>query len=107
MRKIEVTYFRDKYELFRDTPEDESTGRISGATRFYEKVLPITIPAKTVYTVKLRGGFWNSSCKFSQIWEANKVMLSYRDGRNKEKKILITKDGFDHYFESHSVVQED
>ena len=107
MRKIEVAYFRDKHELFRDTPDDDSTGRSNGAIRFYDKILPITIPAKTVYTIKLHGGFWDSEDKFSQIWETNKVMLAYRDDRDKEKKIIIVKDDFDHYFENHPVIQEE
>ena len=106
MRKIEITFFHNKEELFRDTPEDDSTGRSSGPLRFYDEVLPITVPAKTVYTVKLHGGFWDSDKRFSQIWRTNKIMLTYRNCKNKERKVLINKDDFSRYFENHSVKEE-
>ena len=106
MRKIEVAFFHDKEELFRDTPEDDSTGRSSGPLRFYDEVLPITIPAKTVYTVKLHGGFWDSDNRFSQIWRANKIMLTYRDCKDREQKVLINKEDFSRYFENHPVKEE-
>ena len=106
MRTIEVAFLRDKHVLFRDTPDDDSTRWSSGGSLFYDKVLPITIPAKTVYNIKLHGGFWDSDDRFSQIWGTNKIMLTYRDRRNKEKKILIVKDDFGRYFESHIVTEE-
>ena len=106
MRKIEVTFFHDKDELFRDTPEDDSTGRSSGPLRFYDEVLPITIPAKTVYTVKLHGGFWDSDNRFSQIWRTNKIMLTYRDSKDREQKVLINEEDFSRYFENHPVKEE-
>lgn len=106
MRKIEVAFFRDKEELFRDTPKDDSTGRSSGVIRFYDEVLPITIPAKTVSTMKLHGGFWDSDERFSQIWRANKIVLTYRDSRNKEQRNLIKKDDFTKYFENHPVKED-
>ena len=106
MRKIEVAFFRDKEELFRDTPKDDSTGRSSGVIRFYDEVLPITIPAKTVSIMKLHGGFWDSDERFSQILRANKIVLTYRDSRNKEQRNLIKKDDFTKYFENHPVKED-
>ncbi len=106
MRTIEVCFFNDNQELFRDTPDDDSTVRSNGPIRCYDKILPVTIPAKTVYTVKLHGGFWDSDEEFSHIWKANKVMMTYRDRRNKEKRILIKKDDFRRYFENHPVKEE-
>ena len=76
---IGVVKKSSKALLFCDTPEDDSTGRNSAPLRFYDEVLPITIPAKTVYTVKLHGGFWNSDEHFSQVWKTIKIMLTYRN----------------------------
>jgi hypothetical protein len=69
----------------------------------YNEVLPITIPAKTVDTVMMRGGFGNSDNRFSQILGTNKIMLTYRDYKDKEKKLLIKKYDFSRYFENHLV----
>ena len=106
MRKIEITFFHDKEELFRETPEDDSTGRSSGPLRFYDEVLPITIPGKTVFTVKLHGGLLDSDKRFSRIWKTNKIMLTYRDRSNKEKNVLIKKDDFSRYFENHPLTED-
>ena len=95
-----------KEELFRDTPADDSTRRSSGLCRFYDKVLPITIPAKTVYTVKLHGSFWDSDERFSQIWRTNKIMLTYCDRKDKERKVLINQYDFSQYFANHPVKEE-
>ena len=106
MRKIEVAFYNDKEELFRDTPEDDSTGRSNGPLRFYDKVLPLTIPAKTVYTLRLHGGFWDSDERFSKIWETNNIAITYRNYRNKEQKVIIKNDDFIDYFENHSAKEE-
>jgi hypothetical protein len=103
MRKIEVAFLHDKEELFRDTPKDDSTGHISRSIMIYNEVLPITIPAKTVDTVMMRSGFGDSDNRFSQILGTNKIMLTYRDYKDKEKKLLIKKYDFSRYFENHLV----
>ncbi len=103
MRRIEVAFSENRKELFRDTPKDDSTGHSSGPVRFYDDILPITIPAKTVITVRLHGGFWNSEEYFSKIWSTKKVFLKYRDARDREKRVLIKKDDFSRYFENHHV----
>ena len=103
MRKIEVAFFHDKEELFRATPKDDSTGHSRGPLLCYDEVLPITIPARTVYTVKLHGGFGYPDNRFSQIWRTNKIMLTYRDRKDKERKVLINKNDFSRYFENYPV----
>lgn len=101
MRHLEVAFYNDKKIIFRDTPSDESTGHNSGSLRFYDKVQSITIPAKTVYTMNLRGGFNYSDKRFSQIWESNAIMLLYRDDHDSEEKFLIKKEDFSQFFENH------
>ena len=98
-----MAFFHDKEELFRDTPKDDSTGHSRGPMVYYEDVLPITIPAKTVYTLKLHGGFGNSNNHFSQIWRTNKIMLTYHNRKDKERKVMINKNDFSRYFENHPV----
>ena len=105
MRRIEVAFAESKKDLFRDTPKDDSTGHGNGPVRFYDDIMPITIPAKTVMTVKLHGGFWNSEDCFSKIWSTKKVFLNYRDARDREKRVLIKKDDFSQYFENHNATK--
>ena len=103
MRRIEVAFTGNRKDMFTDTPKDDSTGHSSGPVRFYDDILPITIPAKTVMTIKLHGGFWNSDSRFSKLWLTDKVFLKYRDARDREKRVLIKKDDFSRYFENHPV----
>ena len=101
MRQIEVVFFKGKRELFRIDPLDDRTMHRSGPMNLFDKLKPLTIPAKTVDTVKLHGGFSLSKEKYSKIWDVNKIMLVYRDGRNKEKRVLITKKEFSHYYDNY------
>ena len=103
MRKIEVAFFNKKCELFRDVPQDDSTGRSDGVLRFYDDVSPITVPSKTVYTLKLHGGFRNSDIRFKKLYDIRKISLTYRNEHNKEKKIPIIREDFSHYFENHPI----
>ena len=103
MRMIEIAFIKDKQELFRDTPDDDSTAYISCHARFYSKVQPITIPAKTVYTMSLHGGLWKTESNFQKIWNTNKIVLTYRDDKDKEKKVLLKKCDFSKYFENQTI----
>lgn len=103
MRKLEVVFYQDKRELFRDTPKDDSTCRNSGGLRFYDEILPITVLAKTVSTLKLHGGFWYSEDRFSKLWDANSIFLTYRNEQNREKKVLLKRNDFSRYFENQPV----
>lgn len=71
------------------------------------KIMPITIPVKSVYTIKMHGGFWHSEEHFSRIWETNKIMLYYRDSKNTEQKILLKNEDFRQYFDNHPVKEEE
>ncbi len=107
MRKIEVVYRKNRKELFRVTPRDDSTVRMSGSARFYDDVLPITIPAKTILTVKLHGGMHKQDNYLPKVWEANRIELSYRNRKDHEKHALIKKEDFAHYFENHPVTESE
>lgn len=102
MRKIELSFNNGKQELFRITPDDDKTERSFGSMVFYDKILPLNIPAKSVVTVKLHGGLWESDDSYPKIWNANEVYLVYKNDEDKEVKTMIKKDDFSHYFANHS-----
>ena len=106
MRKIELSFSNGKCELFRITPDDDNTGRRIGPMRYYDKIRPLTIPAKSVVTVNLHGGLWESEDLFSKIWETKEVYLIYKDDKNKEVKVLIKTEDFSCYFKNHSEKME-
>lgn len=98
MREIEIVFFKDKKELFRDVPQDDLTKKISGSFSSYDDISAITIPAKSVYSVRLHGGFWNNDDRFKKIWNTNRVILTYRDKRNKLRKQIIINKDYNEYF---------
>lgn len=100
MRKTEVVFLNKENKiLFRDIPYDDSTKRYIGAVHSYKKVQPITIPAKTIITLKLHGGIWDSEEQFKKLLETARIMIFYRNEKDKEKKQLITEFNLKKYFD--------
>lgn len=103
MRKIEVVFFQDEEELFRDIPDDNSTGRDIGPLRLYDKVCPITVPSKTVYSIKMRGCICDKDDRYLKLWKTNRIILLYRDCRDKEKELLLQRKAFSDYISNSTV----
>lgn len=106
MRNIEIVFLKDKKELFRDIPYDDSTKRFEAKSYYYNRIIPITIQAKSICRIKLHGSIWESDQNYSNIWNVNRILLQYRDEQNKEKTHLIRKDDFSRYFENHFLKQD-
>lgn len=91
MRRIEILFSKNKKELFRLTPNDESKVHNLGPLIHYDSVQSLTIPANSVCTLKLRGGISASDDCFEKLWDVNQLWVTYIDEKNKEKKVLVDK----------------
>ena len=97
MRDISIIFMSDRNKLFCSTPYDYSTRKVSG-TVFYDEVTAINIPPKSVKTIKLLKGMWHSDKEFQQIWKVKTIFLSYRDHKDKKRKILLQRVNYQQYF---------
>lgn len=106
MRNIKVVFSNSKNELYQSIPKDDATRRISHPMVFYDEVLPINIPSKSVINIKLHNVVWNKNGSLDFIWNTNSIFLRYTDEKNKDKKILIKKEIYKDYFINHKVEEE-
>ena len=99
MRKIELAFYAGGKRIIRLTPEDASTKRHTGGITRYDKIQPVTIPAKSILRLNLRGGLNNKSYEFSKIWETSKIVLCFCGKRNIEKHIVVSKKDYKNYWQ--------
>ena len=91
MREISIGFFQDRKELFKEIPYDDSTGRGVGDIRLYDNVRSLTIPPKSIMNIQLHGGLNDNDEAFSKLCEVNRIVLIYRDEKNKSKTVRVKK----------------
>ena len=89
MRNIQIAYNNGKSDVIKHIPQDEDSRRNSSGLIRYDDIIPLTIPAKSVFQIHLRDGLWHQSTEFPSLWNVEKVYLLYTDENNKEKRTLI------------------
>ena len=89
MRNIQLAYNNGKSDVIKHIPQDEDSRRNSSGLIRYDDIIPLTIPAKSVFQIHLRDGLWHQSTEFPSLWNVEKVYLLYTDENNKEKRTLI------------------
>lgn len=104
MRNIQLVFFKNKKEIYRSVPNDETTRRVSCGLVRYDEIVPLNIFPKTVTTLELYNCI--SKEEFDFILETNKIFLSYIDENNKKKKVFIKKEDYENYFINHNVEEE-
>ena len=100
IRNVAIRYFDDKYELHKSVPKDDGTVRYSGAVRFYNDIVPMNIPPKTIIQLNLHDGSWYQNGGLNYIWKTKKIYLTYIDEKNKTKKVAIKSEDYNCYFEN-------
>ena len=101
MRDIKIVFSNGKTDVYTEVPDDDSSKRHSGPITLYDKVLPQTIPAKSVFHISLRGGKWKSDTEDLYIWSVKRVYLEYINDKNRKKRVLLYCDDYSRYFENH------
>ena len=65
---------------------------------FYDNILPVNIPPKSVLQLHVHDGEWNKDHKMDFIWETERVFLLYKDMKNKERRFLIKTEKYAEHF---------
>ena len=90
LRDVNIVYLYNKEELFRNVPKDDYTKRVSHPIVSYDDISVINIPAKSAINLNLHGGVWRDkkaeTDNLSFLQYANRIVLEYRNERNKIKK---------------------
>lgn len=100
MREIEIVFYKGRKELFRLVPQDANTEKFIAAHHCYDDIQPITISAKSIIRLELRGCLFKSDSEFQRLWDSNKIKLSYCKKGKRRKDILISKKRYADYFEN-------
>jgi hypothetical protein len=101
MRDIRIVFNDRKHDVYSETPMDDRTRQGQGSIPHYNKVAPLTIQPKTVVEIRLHGGFRKNKEKELSIWTAKKVLIEFRDDKNKKRRIPIKAEDYEKYFENH------
>lgn len=100
MRNIEVVFSDRKSIVYKSIPKDDDTKRCSGPLTFYDDVVPLNIPPKTITQLRLHDGSWHSGDGLEFIWNTQTIYLTYFDEKGKEKKVNIKAENYANHFDS-------
>ena len=95
MRDIKITFSNNSKQNFNVIPYDKSLMISGRAAPIHKFVGLFNIPPKTAIGAELYG--YIDKEQLSKIFETTAVYLSYRDERNKYKKILVEKFKYRNY----------
>ncbi len=91
MRNIQVVFMDRKSLLFSSVPMDDATKRYSHPLVHYDAISVVNISAKTVVAIDMHAGFNNSDEEWERLSKANRIVLIYKDEKNKKKAVVIKK----------------
>ncbi len=103
MRDASIIFANNKNILFKSTPKDDDTIQVKYRRAFFDDISPINIPAKSVINLNLHDGVWKKDDSLDFIWKTNCVYFTYKDERNRVKRIQIKKEAYTDYFKNHKL----
>lgn len=104
MRDVNLEFMASSQIILTDRPKDDSTRRISGFVSFYDNLEILNIAPKTVMSVHLHGGYWKQDSKdFDKLFQAEMVLLTFRDQNNKVRTFEISGASPKSFFEDSNV----
>lgn len=104
IRDVRIMFFNNDQLLFSNRPKDDSTRRVNGHMTFYEELESFNIPPNCIIPIHLRGGFNKSEECFDSLWEANKILLTYKNSKNKDFRVVLSREKLNDYFNKHHVL---
>ena len=99
MREISIGFFQDRKLVFTKIPLENSNVGKDGVTPAYENVRPLTIPSKSVLNIRLHGGIHDEDEKFNMLCEVNRIVLLYKNERNKNITVVLKNVDYAHFFD--------
>jgi len=101
MRDVHIAFNDGKKDIHLSVPKDDETRRISSHMSFYDDLLPVNIPPKSVIQLHLHDGTWNKDGTMDYIWNTQKVWFVYKDTKDKEQRFLIKTEKYSDFFQVH------
>ena len=98
MRDIRIVFNDGENDIHISVPQDDRTRRSSGSMSFYDNILPVNIPPKSILQLQVHGGEWNKEHKMDFIWKTEKVFLVYKDMKNQEHRFMIKAEKYADHF---------
>ena len=65
-----------------------------GPLSYYDEITPVTICAKSAVRIKIRNSEQSGEGKDSFIWKTKKIYLTYRNEKNRVKRVLIHEEDY-------------
>ncbi len=100
MRDIRVLFKGEGKGSASVTPYDENTRKGYGVSGSVERIKVVNIPAKSVVSLSL-SNYSTGADMFDYICSTEEVFLTYKDEKNREKKVKIKKEDYKNYFTNH------
>ncbi len=102
MRDIRIAFNSGGTDIHVSIPQDDRTRRYSGSMSFYDIILPVNIPPKSILQLQMHDGEWNKEHKMDFIWKTEKIFLVYKDKKDKEQRFLIKTERYVDHFAAES-----
>lgn len=96
MRNIAIIFNDGKSDIHKSIPQDVGTRRVSGYMAFYDDILPLNIPPKTVLHIQLLKS--NHDHELDYIWNTKRIYLTYTDTKGRDKRMIIKSEDYANYF---------
>lgn len=98
LRNIKIEFGDGKNILHISIPKDNASRHRSGPSTFYDNIVPLNVPPKTIIQLKLHDGAWHTNGGLDFIWNTQIVHLTYDNENGKKKRIIIKKENYNNYF---------
>ena len=98
MRDIRIVFSDGNQDVHSSTPKNDSTRRTSSHMSFYDDIIPVNVPPKSVLQLHLHDGEWKNEHKMDFIWKTKKVFFAYKDMKNNERRFLIKSEEYNKHF---------
>lgn len=99
LRNIKIEFGDGKNILHTSIPKDDATRRWNGPVAFYDSIVPLNVPQKTIIQLKLHDGARHTDGGLDFIWNTQIIYLTYESENGKTKRMTIKKQNYRNYFE--------
>ena len=101
MRDVYISFCCKDKELFKERAYANSTYKDNGQylPASIDEFKSVSIPPKQILTIGTHGSISAKSEEYNKLKDVDKLVLTYRNGKNKLKKIKIADVDYVHYFD--------
>ena len=89
MRDIQLVFYKGKKQMLCGVPRDEASRHSGGPISRYDDLSVVNIQPKSVISIKMHYGLNNSDELWEELKASNKVIMRYKDAKNKQRECEI------------------